>query len=246
MKETMLISLLLLCSMFFLGQPQTYAQVNLILNGDFELGDFTGWTVNNVLNQGSWRISTPGANTPFFGWPTLNNSFGGGNYYAVADKFAPDAMVLLQPFTVPMPAASAILSFDMFVNDWDLYGGYIHPNGLDPYANPNQHARVDILSAGADPFDTGAGVLANYYLGVYGTGAPYPYVHYTFDVTSLIGGGGDFQLRFGQVQTEYFLNTGVDNVRIDYTPIPEPGTFTLCGIGVLGLIGYGWRRRRKA
>lgn len=28
--------------------------------------------------------------------------------------------------------------------------------------------------------------------------------------------------------------------------IPEPSTLTLCGIGVLGLVGYGWRRRRLA
>jgi hypothetical protein len=27
------------------------------------------------------------------------------------------------------------------------------------------------------------------------------------------------------------------------TPIPEPGSITLVGLGALGLIGYGWRRR---
>ena len=28
--------------------------------------------------------------------------------------------------------------------------------------------------------------------------------------------------------------------------IPEPGTLTLLGTGALGLLGYGWRRRRRA
>ena len=26
--------------------------------------------------------------------------------------------------------------------------------------------------------------------------------------------------------------------------VPEPGSLTLCGIGVLGLLGYAWRRSR--
>jgi hypothetical protein len=28
------------------------------------------------------------------------------------------------------------------------------------------------------------------------------------------------------------------------TPIPEPSSFALIAVGIVGLIGYGWRRRR--
>jgi hypothetical protein len=29
-------------------------------------------------------------------------------------------------------------------------------------------------------------------------------------------------------------------------PVPEPSTFALAGVSVAGLLGYGWRRWRKA
>jgi LPXTG-motif cell wall-anchored protein len=31
-----------------------------------------------------------------------------------------------------------------------------------------------------------------------------------------------------------------------FNVVPEPGTLTLAGMGILGLAGYGWRRRKKA
>ena len=37
---------------------------------------------------------------------------------------------------------------------------------------------------------------------------------------------------------------GLDNVRIDVTPIPEPSTFFLLGTGFAGLLGLGLTIRR--
>jgi len=35
-------------------------------------------------------------------------------------------------------------------------------------------------------------------------------------------------------------------VTLNISAVPEPSTFTNMGLGLLGMAGYGWRRRRKA
>ena len=164
----------------------------------------------------------------------------------MSDQTGPGTHALIQSFVVPGVAASVILSFDMFVNDFD-FGPVVDPSGLDFTSGgtfaANQHARVDILSAIATPFDTGAGVLGNFYLGVDLGFIPNPYVPYLFDITGLVGAGGTFQLRFAEVDNSGFLNQGVDNVSVFFTLIPEPSTAALTALGLLGL---AWRRRLRA
>jgi hypothetical protein len=66
------------------------------------------------------------------------------------------------------------------------------------------------LTSGATPFDTGAGVLENLYIGADAGGNPHPYTHYVFDITSLVG-GGTFQIRFAEVDNQLFFNLGVSS-----------------------------------
>jgi PEP-CTERM motif-containing protein len=142
------------------------------------------------------------------------------------------------------PSASVLLAFDMFVNDYDA-GPIVNSAGLTYTAGPNQHARVDLLSSGAGPFDTGGGVLANYFLGVDAGTDPNPFTHYSFDISSVVGGGGTFQLRFAEVDNQLFLNMGVDNISIQATTVPEPATLVLVATS-LGSLGFRrYRQRRK-
>ena len=137
----------------------------LILNGDFETGNFNNWTIaDQAGGSGSFFVSSPGASAPLSGMPTAGNSSGGA-FYAVSDQTGPGAHALLQSFTVPAGGMSISLTFRMFVNNWSGGPAIVNPVGLDYTDGPNEHGRVDILTAGATTFDTGAGVLENLYIG---------------------------------------------------------------------------------
>lgn len=233
---------------FVAGIACAATAAELISNGDFETGSFAGWTVTDLAGSfvpGSWFISTPGAATPLSGFAT--SAAGGlphGSFYAVSDQLGVGTHALAQSFVVAAGSGAVILSFDLFVNDQSGIGGIVNPAGLDHNAFPNQHARVDILSSGAGPFDTGATVLDNFYLGIDAGANPHDFTHYVFDITALVAGGGSFILRFAETDNLFFFNMGVDNVSVFARngQVPEPATLGLLGIGIAAL---GLARRRR-
>jgi hypothetical protein len=215
----------------------------LITNGGFETGTLAGWTIASQAGSfaGSNFFALSGTTTPQSGSSTVGPA--SGSFYAVADQLGPEAHALLQPFSVPS-GSNVVLSFSLFVNSYG--GSFVNPIGLDYSDGANQHARVDILQAGASALDTGSGVLQNFYLGTDSGGNPHAYTNLSFDITSLVGAGGTFQLRFAEVSNQLFLNMGVDNVSIVTTTaaLPEPIPFALVGLALIGLGLRRFSRRR--
>lgn len=137
-----------------------------------------------------------------------------------------------------------ILSFNLFANTYAA--PVVNPIGLGHRDGANQHARVDLLSASAAPFDTGAGVVRNFYLGADTTFASNPYRNYTSDITPLVSGGGAFQIRFAETDNQSFFNLGVDNVSVNATLAPEPHSYSMALAAAIVLGGLGGFRRRKS
>jgi PEP-CTERM motif len=229
-----------LCCIWFAGLP-AMADSQLITNGGFEMGTLAGWTsLSQPGTDGGWFVSSSFA-TPVQGFPTVGPA--SGTFYAVTDEpNGPGSYVLLQSFTVPTNATSVVLSFDMFAGN--QFSSYCNGK-LDYTIQASQCGRVDILSAAASPFETGAGVVDNLF-----SGGDYcndcPYTFYSFNLTGILTPGRTYQLRFGEVDNFDYYNLGVDNVSLlAAIPTPEPGSMLLLATGLFAIAAIRGRNRRE-
>lgn len=245
------VPILLLCLCLLSSRPASAQITELLTNGGFETGDFTGWTrqsrplgtnygdpsdPNRPASAGDYFIQGNSGTPPvssYFGTQTLAPK--SGSSYAISDMTAAGTHSLLQSFTVPSlaPGQSVIFSFDMYVYDFYGNGAAIDASGLDHTTGgtnqPNQHARVDLLRQSGTAFDTsGDAVVQNFYQGVdnpAGSTASPSYISYSFDLTNLVTAGETYQVRFATTDNQFVLNQGVDNVSVSV--VPEPGTGAL-------------------
>jgi hypothetical protein len=230
-------SLILLLAAFGTGSARAAA---LILNGGFESG-FTNWTLTDEPGgatgaTGGWIIQT-GTTSPITGLTVPAPPQ--GTDAAMTDASGPGSHSLIQAFTVA-PGSAVTLSFDLFVGN---QAGFFSPASLDFNTIPNQQARVDILTSAAGAFALGASVVDNVLDASADTAN---YVHYSFDITTFVGGGGTFKLRFAEVDNEATYLLGVDDVSItsSSTAVPEPGSWLLAAIMVAALMGLAEVKRR--
>ena len=214
----------------------------LIVNGGFETGDYTGWSTNvqDGSTGGLFVVPNDGGLAPT---STLNYAVNptGGNYFSISDQTGPGSYSLIQSFTLAT-AGTIRVSFDMFTNN---YADANFPNGRDYTVIPNQNAVVDLLAGGADPFtDNATDIVATFFgpggdvLGSNPPPSPSPWASYKF---SLSLAAGTYQIRFAETDNQLWFNQGVDNVSVSNAP--EPASWAMM-LGGFGLIGGAMRRRR--
>jgi hypothetical protein len=188
-----------------------------------------------VPATGCWFLNGPGLRTPLTGLPTSVGVEHGT--YVITDMTVIGTRALYQSFFVPQPNRRVILSFDLFVNDWASLTGF----------DDRQFARVDLTTITAGPFDVGAGVLFNAYVGTDGGPLPNPFRHYEFDISPFVAATANYRIRFlghNVISSGIPLHVGVDNVSV--LVVPEPGTAALCLGGVVCVSVIALRRRIRS
>jgi hypothetical protein len=205
----------------------------LIVNGGFETGDFTGWSTANG-GSGAWFV-TSGNSAPDSGEPTVGPA--SGNYYAVTGQGGPGSHSLWQDFTVGA-GQTVNVSFDMFDNDFSDAGPLGGNGNLNYSDGANQHVEVDILDS------TGSTILDNLFYGSTPAAGPNPYQAYSFNISSAVAAGGTYELRFAEVDNQFFNSMGVDNVSVTDSASSVPdATSTLMCLGAALPVLAGLRRR---
>ncbi|MDY3559679.1 S8 family serine peptidase [Gemmata sp. JC673] len=169
---------------------------NLITNGNFETGNFNGWTVTPFVGANGWRINNGTIDPASPAGPLAPI---GGAFDALTDSSSGGTRVIAQSFVVPAGVQQATLSWSDRLQ-----------NFASQFQDPNQEFRVVITDAVGNVLQT-----------VFSTNLGDPLLqtgpnNRSFDVTALLQSraGQVLQLRFEQQDSLFYFNVTVDNVAL--------------------------------
>jgi hypothetical protein len=226
---------------FSILSTHSRAQEELVENGSFETGDFTGWTDDSTSPFGIWFIYSASDFESVLPPPV-------GEYAALTAQEQESAMILYQDIAVPA-GAQVSCSVIVYVENTAL-GGYVIGDGLTT-DEVNQQMRIDLMDPEADPYDTGAGVLENLFQTLPGDSNSIGYTTLDFDLTPYAS--ETVRFRAAVVVTEGPLNGSIDDLSCVTQPVVASSIPTLSEWGMiaaaagLGLVGFFFvARRRKA
>ena len=197
---------------------------NLILNGDFETGNITGWT--NTVSGGAngWNINNGTLIPP--GGSTATPVIAGG-FDVVSTQSSPGLNLLSSLITLPASFSSSILNWkDRIMN----YNNGLHPGCIGSpagYFNPQQQFRVELLNSSLSVITT-----------VFSTNPGDPYFQAgpnirNFNVTAALMpyAGQQVYVRFSQEAQYCYFNVTLDDIKLmvnsNITCTGTPKNFTI-------------------
>lgn len=221
----------------FLTAGQVDAE--LITNGDFETGDFTGWDVSQAGGSSVLVAADPGDATL---GPSPTSDF----YAFAGNQGGPSQNIFTQTFAVPTGLTGLVFSFD-YASDNFAGVGFVNPSSdtLSFTGPANQQFRVEILT-GTAAFDTvnPADIVFTAIRTVPGSTDPQPWTSFSQDIFGVVSPfqGQNLQVRFAQADNQGPFDIGFDNVSL--AAVPEPSTWVM-GLAGLACAAWGAARRRK-
>ena len=166
----------------------------LITNGDFETGDFTGWVVSG--GNGGWQINNGTYNPPGPGGTIAPIA---GNFDAVSFQTGPGTNILSEPIVVPVDITTGTLSWSDRIRNYARV-----------FSDPNQEFRVNLR-------DSGGGLIQE----IFSTdpGDPLQQLgpnNRSFDVTTLLQSleGQTIHISFEQQDNLGYFNATVDDISL--------------------------------
>jgi hypothetical protein len=186
---------------------------NLLTNPSFEAG-LSGWTVTNQPgSSGSWFAQT-GTVSPMSGFTVPAPP--DGTTAAMTDQSGEDRTLCCSPSRCRVRHLRSFSALCYFVET--ALAHTLHRALSTSRDLPTSRRGWTSSLPGDRLVDTG-------------------YNPYTFNITSQVGAGGTFQLRFAEADNQLFFQLGVDRVSVDFTAVLEPGTATLLLGGLLTVLG---------
>jgi hypothetical protein len=219
------IGLLLACMAALFGGTSA-AQAANVVNGDFETGNLSGWTVNSTTSNasGTW-FAYSGTVAPLTG-AALNATVSAppqGAFAALTDQVSSGRRLLYQDVALDQVGPDESLTLSLFAYYKAQQGplGNPTPDTLDPNAPVlNEQYRIDVMKRTApltsiDPAD----VLINVFRTRPGDPQVMDPTKLTADLTPFAG--QTVRLRFAEVDNNGVLNASTDDVRIERVS-PDP------------------------
>jgi hypothetical protein len=180
-----------------------------VVNGGFETGDTSGWTVvNEAGGSGDWYVCSSAACSALV---PSNFPPPEGTYAAISSQEGPGSHILYQDVTLEAGATHQ-LSFTTYYENYE--DSFYTPDSLSyQIGEPNQQYRIDIMKPDA-PVDSVApeDILATVFRTEVGDPASMEPTPMTVDLSQFAG--STVRLRFAEVDNQDNFVAGVDDVKV--------------------------------
>jgi hypothetical protein len=209
--RTRLLVVVLAVGVAAFGLVPSVSSAATVVNGGFETGNFTGWTVvNQSGGSGNWFVYT-GTTSPLSGFTITPPPE--GTHAAVSDQTNPGSHVLYQDVALEAGFAHT-LSFELYYEN--RAGVFASPATLDFNGGANQQYRVDVLRPTAPVTSVAPGdILATVFQTNPGDPASLAPTSISFDLSAFAG--TTVRIRFAEVDNGGIFQASVDDVAISST-----------------------------